>query len=273
MNKLDGQLPELMARATDGLEPESVDLVERSLAQGVRLRRRRSTAAGVAAGGAVLMTMGVVVAGIQHFDQRGDTGPMVAGPPVASAKPTSTPSGLPSTETTKFPKSTTAPVTGDHRRVLPAPWSAEVFTKMPDANSYLPKAYYVAKGTISTENWAVLVYSKEGCLVTDEGPANSFGRPLSCFASPSNPKYRVVQGYAKEKNSPKIDATLVMGSAPIDARAVRVTAGGKTYTAPAVATPATDTLRFFALVIPKRDLKITAVDPLTAAGKVIPAGS
>ncbi len=109
MNKLDDQLPELMTRATDGLEPESVDLVERSMAQGVRLRRRRSTAAGMAAGGAVLLTMGLVVTGIQQFDQRGDTGPMVAGPPVAgppvaSAKPPNTPSGLPSTESTKFPK-------------------------------------------------------------------------------------------------------------------------------------------------------------------------
>ncbi|GAA1704183.1 hypothetical protein GCM10009745_59620 [Kribbella yunnanensis] len=104
MNKLDGQLPGLMARATDGLEPESVDLVERSLAQGVRLRRRRSTAAGVAAGGAVLVTMGLVVAGFQHFDHRGDAGPMVAGPPVASTKPTNTLSGLPSTQPTKIPK-------------------------------------------------------------------------------------------------------------------------------------------------------------------------
>lgn len=103
MNKLDDQLPELMTRATDGLEPESVDLVERSVAQGVRLRRRRSAAAGVAAGGAVLVTMGLVVAGVQHFDQRGGSQPLVAGPPVAS-KPTSAPSGLPSADPTKKPK-------------------------------------------------------------------------------------------------------------------------------------------------------------------------
>ena len=103
MNKLDDQLPELMTRATDGLEPETVDLVERSMAQGVRLRRRRSAAAGVAAGGAVLVTMGLVVAGVQHFDQRGGSQPQVAGPPVAS-KPTSAPSGLPSADPTKIPK-------------------------------------------------------------------------------------------------------------------------------------------------------------------------
>jgi hypothetical protein len=112
-NKLDDQLPELMTRATDGLEPESVDLVERSLAQGVRLRRRRSAVAGVAAGGAVLVTMGLVVAGVQHFDQRGEAapaGPLVVGPvttptpkPPAPSASASNPTQVPPTANPKDP--------------------------------------------------------------------------------------------------------------------------------------------------------------------------
>jgi hypothetical protein len=156
--------------------------------------------------------------------------------------------------------------------VLPQPWSDEVFTKLPDANSYSPhKAYYIAKGRISTEKWAILVYSRAGCLVADEPPRGSFGVPHVCFDPPSNGTFWVVQGHSKEKSSTKIDATMVMGSAPIDARSVQVKAGGKTYTAPAVATPATDTLRFFALVIPRRDLKVSSVTPVDTAGKPVGA--
>jgi len=197
--------------------------------------------------------------------------PAVAGfgaPSPAAVQP-STPL-LPSTITTPGTTPSTTPTpAGDHQKILPAPWSAERFTKLPDANAYQPHAYYVAKGTIPTESWAVLVYSREGCLVTDEGPAVSFGRPLICFDPPQNGTHWVVQGHGKEKNSQKIDATLVMGSAPIGARKVRITAGGKTYTTNAVATPATDTLRFFAIVIPHRDLKITSVQPLNATGHPI----
>ncbi|MFK4086645.1 hypothetical protein ACI2LF_21235 [Kribbella sp. NPDC020789] len=131
MNKLDDQLPELMSRATDGLEPESVDLVERSVEQGVRLRRRRSAAAGVAAGGAVLATMGLVVAGVQHFDQRGDTGvasPLVVGPATPTPKPTapsastSDPTYVPPTANLKDPTlQTLKSLVGGHGRTLSAP--------------------------------------------------------------------------------------------------------------------------------------------------------
>ncbi|WP_405056871.1 hypothetical protein OG474_29555 [Kribbella sp. NBC_01505] len=92
MKDLDTQLPELMVRATDGLEPESVDLVERSVVQGVRLRQRRSALAGVAGGVAVLATVGVVVGAVQHFDQGGSAEPagsLVVGPAVT---PTPAPS-------------------------------------------------------------------------------------------------------------------------------------------------------------------------------------
>ncbi|MEV0797009.1 hypothetical protein AB0I34_04940 [Kribbella sp. NPDC050281] len=229
-----------------------------------RQRRRRGTAA-------VLTVAGVTAAALATgplLDSMRPSEPAVAGfgtPSSASVQP-STPQ-LPSTKTTPITTPTSA--AGDHSKILPPPWSAERFTKMPDANAYRPHAYYVAKGTIPTESWAVLVYSREGCLVTDEGPAVSFGRPLVCFNPPLNGTHWVVQGHGKEKGSTKIDATLVMGSAPIGARKVRITAGGKNYTTNAVATPATDTLRFFAIVIPRRDLTVTSVQPLDANGHAI----
>ncbi|TCC49722.1 hypothetical protein E0H75_15440 [Kribbella capetownensis] len=237
-----------------------------------RIKRRRRRRRGAAV---VLTVAGVTAAALAAgplLNSMRPTEPAVAGfgaPSPASVQP-STPL-LPSTITTPgstpSTRSGTTPIpTGDHHKILPAPWSAERFTKMPDANAYRPHAYYVAKGTIPTESWAVLVYSREGCLVTDEGPAVSFGRPLICFNPPHNGTHWVVQGHGKEKGSAKIDATLVMGSAPIGARKVRIVAGGKTYTTNAVATPATDTLRFFAIVIPRRDLKITSVQPVNAAG-------
>ncbi|MFB6718900.1 hypothetical protein ACFCV3_02020 [Kribbella sp. NPDC056345] len=85
MKDIDTQLPELMTRATEGLEPESVDLVERSVAQGLRARQRRAAGGGVAAGVAVLATAAVVVGAFQHFDRRGQVapaGPLVVGPTV-----------------------------------------------------------------------------------------------------------------------------------------------------------------------------------------------
>jgi hypothetical protein len=232
-----------------------------------RERRRRGAAA-------ILTVAGVTAAALAAGPVLGSlrpTEPAVAGfgaPSPASIQPSSP--QLPSTmPTAQLPSTNPTSAAGDHNKILPAPWSAERFTKMPAANAYLPHAYYVAKGTIPTESWAILVYSREGCLVADEGPANSFGTPLICFDPPNNGTYWTVQGYAKEKDSPKIDATLVMGSAPIGARKVRITAGGKTYTTNAVATPATDKLRFFAIVIPRRDLTVTAVQPLDANGRAI----
>jgi hypothetical protein len=97
VSNLDSKLPELMRRATEELEPESVDLVERSVAQGTRLRQRRGALTGVAAGVAVLATMGVVVGAVQHFDRNGQAAPAgsLAVGPAATPKP-SLPSKAPS---------------------------------------------------------------------------------------------------------------------------------------------------------------------------------
>ena len=190
------------------------------------------------------------------------------GPSIPVQTPTTTP------RTPSAPVAGSVTPTGDHTTVMPAPWSDEVFNKVPDANAYPPRAYYIAKGTIPTENWAVIAFSNWGCMVTDEGPANSFGRPYVCFNEwkpGQRISHHVVQGNAKEKNAAKIDQTLVFGAVSADARKVVIKAGGQTYSADAVGTPATDKLRFFALVIPRRDLKITEATPLDAANKLADA--
>ncbi len=278
------QLKDSFAALTDA-RPEPADPVI-GVRQAIARRRRRRQGGVVALCAAATVAAVIAVPALGSL-QSSQQEPGVAGfaaptsPTVPTASPTPTASPAPHTpgapdsprvpESSGYPSLSTAPpLGGDHRQILPAPWSAAAYTKMPDANIYLPnKAYYIAKGTISTESWAILAFSRRGCLVSDEGPATSFGRPYLCFDPPNVGKYDVVQGYTKEKSGIKLDATLVIGSAPITARSVRVKAGGKTYTAPAVATPATDRLRFFALVIPKRDLKVTAVEPLSAAGKVV----
>ncbi|TWD82251.1 hypothetical protein FB561_3380 [Kribbella amoyensis] len=105
-NNLDDALPDLMRRATEHLEPESTDLVERGLRRGVQLRRRRTAVLSFSGAGAILATAGIIVGGTQLFG--GTTGDApVAGPPLAvatsstpSPKPTPQPTALPKTDTT-----------------------------------------------------------------------------------------------------------------------------------------------------------------------------
>ena len=153
--------------------------------------------------------------------------------------------------------------------VMPAPWSDELFTKMPDANAYRPHAYYIARLKIPTESFAVLAFSRQGCIATDEGPANSFGRIYTCFEEwkpGQRSAFYAAPAYDKEKSDHKLDFTLVVGAVSADARAVKVSAAGKTYTADAVGTPATDQLRFFAVLVPQKDAAVTAVTPLDSSG-------
>jgi hypothetical protein len=67
MKNLNDTLPELMRRATENLEPESTDLVERGMARGLTLRRRRTALFTVTGATAVLATAGVIVGGSQLF--------------------------------------------------------------------------------------------------------------------------------------------------------------------------------------------------------------
>jgi hypothetical protein len=80
MKNLNDTLPELMRRATENLEPESTDLVERGMARGLTLRRRRTALFTLTGATAVLATAGVIVGGSQLFAKD-------AQPPAASTTP------------------------------------------------------------------------------------------------------------------------------------------------------------------------------------------
>ncbi|MEU4602537.1 hypothetical protein AB0F43_06125 [Kribbella sp. NPDC023972] len=86
MTNVNDTLPELMHRATENLEPVSTDLLERTVQQGLRLRRRRMTLLTATGAGAVLATAGLVVGATQLVGSPSDTA--VAGTtPTPSAKP------------------------------------------------------------------------------------------------------------------------------------------------------------------------------------------
>ncbi|WP_020390230.1 hypothetical protein [Kribbella catacumbae] len=85
MKNLDDTLPELMRRATENLEPESTDLVERGMRRGVTLRRRRTALISFSGATAVLATAGIIVSGSQLFGK--DAQPPTAGTTTAPATP------------------------------------------------------------------------------------------------------------------------------------------------------------------------------------------
>ena len=157
---------------------------------------------------------------------------------------------------------------------LPEPWSDEpAFTTQPDALKYGP-AFYVTDGSIPNEHWAVASYYSDGCLViTDEGPAKSFGGAQGCFDQNWRPdqrsQYKTVPAVIPNLSSP-MPLTMVMGAVSAEARKVRITAGGKTYDTDAIGTPNSSRFRFFAVVVNATESQITAVTPQDAAGKVAP---
>ncbi|MFG1905572.1 hypothetical protein [Kribbella sp. NPDC048928] len=108
------QLKDLMHRATENLEPVTPDLLERSVAQGVRHRRRRTTLLAATGTGAVLATAGLIAGGIQLIGSPADSaaaGLPAAKPSVnASAKPSIKPSTGPSGKSSGKPS--TKPTSG-----------------------------------------------------------------------------------------------------------------------------------------------------------------
>lgn len=158
---------------------------------------------------------------------------------------------------------------------LPEPWSDEpAFTKQPDALKYAP-AFYVSRGSIPNENWAVASYYSPGCLVvTDEGPAKAFGGAKACFYENWQPdqraQYKTIPAVIPNLSSAR-HFTMIMGAVSAEARKVRITAGGVTYVEAATGTPNSSRLRFFAAVIDAAESDITAVTPIDAAGKVAPS--
>ncbi|HEY3558912.1 MAG TPA: hypothetical protein VG502_00030 [Flexivirga sp.] len=93
------KLTDLMARATENLEPVTPDLLERSVAQGHRQRRRRTTLLAATGTGAVLATAGLIAGGIHVLGSPADTA--AAGTPIAIAKPSTKPSTTPSKPSSK----------------------------------------------------------------------------------------------------------------------------------------------------------------------------
>ncbi|WP_432890093.1 hypothetical protein ACQPYH_12025 [Kribbella sp. CA-245084] len=79
------QLTDLMNRATENLEPVTADLLERSVTQGLRQRRRRTALLTASGAGAVLATAGLIGGGIQLLSSPADAG--VAGTAAPLTKP------------------------------------------------------------------------------------------------------------------------------------------------------------------------------------------
>src|SRR5215207_2110390 len=67
MNNLNDTLPDLVRRATENLEPESTDLVERGMRRGTTLRRRRTALLTFTGATAVLATAGIAVGSTHLF--------------------------------------------------------------------------------------------------------------------------------------------------------------------------------------------------------------
>lgn len=110
MHDIDETLPDLMRRATDGLEPDSTDLVRRGMERGKRLRRRRTAGLSIAATCGLVLTGAVAVAAQSIGPGQAD--PQVAGTPGQSVvAPTPKPSAKAVT-----PKDTLATL----RKVRPA---------------------------------------------------------------------------------------------------------------------------------------------------------
>jgi hypothetical protein len=87
MNNLNDTLPDLMRRATENLEPESTDLVERGMRRGTTLRRRRTALLSFTGAGAVLATAGIVIGGTQLFGGGSAEAPVAGTSSAASTAP------------------------------------------------------------------------------------------------------------------------------------------------------------------------------------------
>jgi hypothetical protein len=87
------QLTDLMQRATENLEPVTPDLLERSVQQGLHLRRRRTTVLSLTGAGAVVATVGLIAGGVQLLG--GPSEAAVAGTPAPlTAPPAAKPSAV-----------------------------------------------------------------------------------------------------------------------------------------------------------------------------------
>lgn len=238
--------------------------------QRVRRLRRRRTAGSLA--GVAVLTAGVIVA-----SQTLTTTPQ-SEPPVAGL-PGSTPTVTVDIRTGEIIGSTPPGVVALPQFPLPAPWSAKMYTKLPDANAFRPHGYYVVNETkLDGRPWGMVSYQSTdsdrgpGCLeVTPQGvfdPANCFDR----HASGARADWRTATATRGMKPDLRpLPYTLVYGVTHFDARSVKVTlANGASYQTTAVGTPTSRSQRFFGVVVPVKDGQIKKVEPLDANGRLAP---
>ncbi|GAB3403119.1 hypothetical protein [Flindersiella endophytica] len=228
------------------------------------VRRRRTAGVAVLAASAVAAVALVAGPTLGAIRSTGSE-PGYAGSPRA----TNTTRGTPSSGPTAIP--TTPPPSFR----LPEPWSDRKFTKEPERNIYRPIGYYVDEGRVQGRDWGVLAFSDDGtspgCLAVE--PQEAFD-PYFCYnywPAGRRANWSTANAHAGPKPNPDLlPATLVMGAVSVEARTVDIKVAGKLYHADAVGTPASNRLRFFAIVVPVVDASPGEVTPRMANGDVAP---
>lgn len=146
----------------------------------------------------------------------------------------------------------------------PPPWSDRIATG--DDFVGIDDPYVVAEGTVAGLGWTAASTDMDvvlrGCLLTSEWKL--FGRPFVCY---DNWAAGRESKWDTEHANGDTEATLVFGAVGPEARTVRVAIRDEGDTVvPAVATPTTPDLRFFATVLPIADARVDNVTPLDANG-------
>lgn len=167
MNNLNDTLPSLMDRATENLEPVTTDLLDRSVQQGLRLRRRRTTLLSVTGAAAVLATAGLVAGGIQLLGSPSEAS--VAGTPVPIVTPT--PLAKPAAGTAQQALATLKSLIAAPGRTL----------SKPTVRGSAKEGYLVASYLVDDGNGAGLIE----VLLAADGTANPcFGGGTGCTTNP-----------------------------------------------------------------------------------------
>jgi len=265
-----------------GLSDPDAGLSDPAPAVNQRVRRIRRRRAAASTGGIAVLTAGVVLAS-QALAGTPQSEPPVGQLPQTMMSPTAVPTS-PTGGDMMVPTPRNSPKSLETPGNLPtfplaAPWSDQLFTKLPDANAFRPHGYYVQPETkLDGRPWGMVSYqatdSNEngGCLeVVPQGVFDA----ANCFdvhQPGARAEWRTLTATRGTKpDLRKLGYTLVYGVAHFDARTVKVTlASGAWYQTQAVGTPTSRSQRFFAVVVPVKDAKIAKVEPLDAKGKLAP---
>jgi hypothetical protein len=195
------QLTDLMHRATENLEPVTPDLLERSVAQGLRLRRRRTAIATASGAGAVLATAGLIAGGIQLAGS--PTNAAVAGSPVPTAKPSAKPSAK-VTPTTKPAGVNLKQTLATLKELVAAP--GRTFSK-PETwgeGDFAGAAYVVNDGHGAARVDVLLsgggeqnpcVPKREGCSTLPDGSVLYVSKESPVYSDSRQAEYGVVSNY------------------------------------------------------------------------------